>query len=235
LEEESHKHAKRIKDLEKKKILKKKKNSEKLITKKVVFLIRICKWLQSNSWLDLFGAIQTQKNALRTYFCKIHLLLPRFGKSVSKEDNHHVSLSTSDAAYKLCSDYRCLLPKDNQRDILKVTSQETAVRYKILTVIAIKLDKRYSTNKSYVDYLKVKTNLFLFKEGAYKQCRFSAAIQKLRTLIGNSDLENVHKFALSKNIQEASVIVCTCCTLLVSLNSILMQVTLNKNSGELYL
>jgi hypothetical protein len=155
-------------------------------------------------------------------------------RKVGKEDNQHVSLSTSDAAYKLCSDYRCLLPKDNQRDILKVTSPETAVRYKILTVIAIKLDKRYSTNKSYVDYLKVKTHLFLFKEGAYKQYRFSAAIQKLRTLIGNSDLKNVHKFALSKNIQEASVIVCTCCTLLVSLNTILMQVTLNKNSGELY-
>jgi hypothetical protein len=98
-------------------------------------------------------------------------------RKVGKGDNHHVSLSTSDAAYKLCSDYPCLLPKDNQRDILKVMSPETAVRYKILTVIAIKLDKRYSTNKSYVDYLKVKTHLFVFKEGAYKQYRFSAEVQ----------------------------------------------------------
>jgi hypothetical protein len=99
-------------------------------------------------------------------------------QKVGKGDKHNVSLSTSDAAYKLCSDYRCLLPKDNQRDILKVTSPETAVRYKILTVITIKLDKRYSTNKSYVDYLKVKTNLFLFKEGgANKQYRFSAEVQ----------------------------------------------------------
>jgi hypothetical protein len=127
-------------------------------------------------------------------------------RKVGKGDNnHHVSLSTSNDAYKICSDYRCLLPRDNQRDILKVTSSETAVRFKILNVIATKLDKRYGTNKPYVDYIKVKPHLFVFKEGAYKQYRFSAAVQKFRAVIDQSDLEDVHKFTFLKNIKGASL------------------------------
>ena len=97
-----------------------------------------------------------QKKCFEDLFLQNSFVVTKVWK-VGKGDKHHVSLSISDAADKLCSDYRCLLPRDNQRDILKVTSQETAVRYKILTVITIKLDKRYSTNKSYVDYLKDKT------------------------------------------------------------------------------
>ena len=126
-------------------------------------------------------------------------------QKVGKGDKHHVSLSTSDAAYKLCSDYRCLLPRDNQRDILKVTSSETAVRFKILNVIATKLDKRYGTNKPYVDYINIKPHLFVFKEGAYKQYRFSAAVQKFRAFIDQSDLEDVHKFTVLKNIKGVSL------------------------------
>jgi hypothetical protein len=126
----------------------------------------------------------------------------RVGKG---DSNHHVSLSTSDAAYKLFSDYRRLLPRDNQRDILKVTSPETAVRFKILAVIAIKLDKSYGTNKPYVDYINIKPHLFVFKEGSYKQYRFSAAIQKFRTVIDQSDLGDVRKFAFSKNLKGATL------------------------------
>jgi hypothetical protein len=127
-------------------------------------------------------------------------------RKVGKGDsNHHVSLSASDAANKLLLQYRCLLPKDNQTNILRVTSQETAVRFKILTVIAIKLDKRYGTNKPYVDYVKLKPHLFVFKEGAYKQYRFSAAVQKFRAFIDQSDLEDVHKFTVLKNIKGVSL------------------------------
>jgi hypothetical protein len=127
-------------------------------------------------------------------------------RKVGKKDNyHHVSLSTSNDAYKICSDYRRLLPRDNQRDILKVTSSETAVRFKILNVIATKLDKRYGTNKPYVDYINIKPHLFVFKEGAYKQYRFSAAVQKFRAVIDQSDLEDVHKFTFLKNIKGASL------------------------------
>jgi len=128
-------------------------------------------------------------------------------KRVGKGDKHHVSLSTSDAAYKLFTDYRRLLPRANHREILKVTSPETAVRFKILTVIAIKLDldQHYSKNKPFVDYINVKPHLFVFKEGVYEQYRFSAAIQKFRTVIDQSDLVDVRQFAFSKNLKGASL------------------------------
>ena len=114
---------------------------------------------------------------------------------------------------RLCNIKYCLLSagilsrnkRQNCSQQAIFVSSETAVRFKILNVIATKLDKRYGTNKPYVDYIKVKPHLFVFKEGAYKQYRFSAAIQKFRAVIDQSDLEDVHKFAFSKNLKGASL------------------------------
>jgi hypothetical protein len=122
------------------------------------------------------------------------------------KDKYHVTLTTSDDANKICSDYRrCHFTKDNQRSILKVASAETLIRFKILEVIETELEKRYSTNKPYVGYVKCKPSLFVFEDGAYKQYQFTAALQKFRTLLDKLDFEGVHQFAFSKNIRGDSL------------------------------
>lgn len=118
---------------------------------------------------------------------------------------YHVNLSSSVDAFKICSEYRRRFPGDNERNILKVTSGQTATRFRILEVIESKLEKRYSVNKPYVGYIKFKPHLFIFKDGAYNQYRFTAAVHKFRHLIDQSDLEQVHQFAFSKNIRGDSL------------------------------